>query len=470
MEPIPASGAAPASSLYRRVWRWHFFAGLLCLPFIFLLALTGAIYLFNGEIDDVVYGDLLLRPAATSATAATAGNLAAGKLVERALRAEPGVARALQSPRDARHAVQVDVMQGGAVRQVFLDPASGALLGSMAEADRLMPLVKRIHSLTVAGTAGNALIEIVAGWVIVLVLTGAYLWWPRGRKVGVFRIRPQASGRVWWRDLHAVTGAFAAVVILFLALTGMPWSLVWGGQVNSWLTANGLGTPDGVWSNIPRSTVPLSSLGQVSWSMERQAIPASTPPSHHGHEMAAHDGTAAPGAIGIDQAVATIAAVGLHNGYRLGLPNGAEGVYSAVRFRSAQASQRVIHIDQYSGKVLMDLGPEEVGAVAKVTDWGVSVHQGVEYGLPNQLLMLAGCIAAMLLCVSGIVLWWKRRPAGKLAAPPRKDGDRLAKSVVLIAVCVGLIFPPLGASMAVAAIAETIWRRWQQRPVRPSAA
>ena len=33
-----------------------------------------------------------------------------------------------------------------------------------------------------------------------------------------------------------------------------------------------------------------------------------------------------------------------------------------------------------------------------------------------------------------------------------------------------LIFPPLGASMAVAAIAETIWRRWQQRPVRPSAA
>ena len=54
MEPIPASGAAQASSLYRRVWRWHFFAGLLCLPFIFLLALTGAIYLFNGQIDDVV--------------------------------------------------------------------------------------------------------------------------------------------------------------------------------------------------------------------------------------------------------------------------------------------------------------------------------------------------------------------------------------------------------------------------------
>jgi uncharacterized iron-regulated membrane protein len=173
MNDAPEDAGAPRSGLYRRVWRWHFFAGLFCLPFIFLLALTGALYLFNKQIDDVVYADLLLRPAAT---APMPGMLPASRLVEQALRAEPGVARALQWPLDARHAVQVDVLRDGAMRQVFIDPATGAVLGSMAEADRLMPLVKRIHSLTVAGNAGNALIEIVAGWVIVLVITGTYLW------------------------------------------------------------------------------------------------------------------------------------------------------------------------------------------------------------------------------------------------------------------------------------------------------
>lgn len=470
----PSSPANPPSSLYRRVWRWHFFAGLLSLPFIFMLALTGAVYLFNKQIDELVHAELLLRPAAQAPDAAA---LPAGVLVERALRAQPGVARALHRPADPRRSVQVDVLQGGALRQVFLDPASGKVLGSLAEADRLMPLVKRIHSLTVAGKAGNALIEIVAGWVIVLVLSGAYLWWPRGRKDGVLRIRPQARGRVWWRDLHAVTGAFGAIVILFLALTGMPWSLVWGSQVNGWLTANGLGTPAGVWGGAPRSAVPMAALGEVSWSLQGQMLPASTPPpqaehghgGHEGHAMPAHAGPAAPGAIGIDRAAAAFAAAGLADGYRLALPNGPEGVYSALRLRSADAGLRVIHLDQYSGKLLMDIKPQDVGAVARVTDWGISVHQGLEYGLPNQLLMLAGCIALMLLCVSGVVLWWKRRPAGRLAAPPRREGDRLAAGVLAIAAGLGLVFPLLGASMLAAALIESAWSWWGARRPQPLA-
>lgn len=448
--------------LYRRVWRWHFFAGLLCLPFIFTLALTGAIYLFHQEIDEAIHADLLLR----ADTAAGKPTLPAGLLVDRALAFQPGQARAVHLPRDARHTVQVDVLQGGALREVFLDPASGAVLGSLAEDERLMPLIKRIHSLSVAGMAGNALIEIVAGWVIVLVTTGAWLWWPRGRKDGVLRIRPRAAGRVWWRDLHAVTGAFAAVVVLFLALSGMPWSVFWGAHVNGWLSAHGLGTPAGVWGGAPQSALPMATLGEVSWSLERRMLPASTPPdAHEGHGQADHAAPASAAAIGIDRAQAAIAAAGLRDGYRLALPNGPTGVYSAIRLRSAQDGLRVIHLDQYSGRVLMDLGPGDVGAVARVTDWGVSVHQGREYGLANQLLMLAGCIALMLLCASGVAMWWKRRPAGRLAAPPRKADDHLAPGAVAIAAALGLLFPLLGASMLAAALVETAWNAWRPAPL-----
>jgi len=461
MSSTPMTAGPSASGLYRRVWRWHFFAGLLCLPFIFSLTLTGAVYLFNRELDDVVYRSLLVRDEA--AISANAAPLPPSELITRAEHAEGGMAKALQWPADTRHTVQVDVQQAdGAVRQVFLDPASGAVAGAMAESDRLMSLVKRIHSLTVAGNAGNVLIEVVAGWVIVLVLSGAYLWWPRGRKQGVVRIRPQAQGRVWWRDLHAVTGAFGAVVILFLALSGMPWSIVWGSQVNTWLTAHGLGVPDGTWTNLPKSRTPATALGAIPWSQEQQMLPA----SHAGHESGSShhaDGATAmalppaPSAIGPNRAAAVFAAAGMKDDYRLVLPRGASGVYSAVRLRSAHASQRVIHLDQYSGKILMDLGPADVGAVARVTEWGVSVHQGTEYGLPNQLLMLAGCIALMLLCVSGVAVWWKRRPAGQLAAPVRRDADRLAAGVVVIAVVTGLVFPLLGASMALAALLDYAW-------------
>ena len=36
---------------YRSVWRWHFYAGLFSAPLLIVLTLTGAIYLFDREID-----------------------------------------------------------------------------------------------------------------------------------------------------------------------------------------------------------------------------------------------------------------------------------------------------------------------------------------------------------------------------------------------------------------------------------
>ena len=42
---------APGAALYRTIWRWHFYAGLLVLPFIFFLSITGSIYLFKPQID-----------------------------------------------------------------------------------------------------------------------------------------------------------------------------------------------------------------------------------------------------------------------------------------------------------------------------------------------------------------------------------------------------------------------------------
>ena len=39
------------SGAYQAVWRWHFYAGVLVMPFLMLLALTGGLYLFKDEID-----------------------------------------------------------------------------------------------------------------------------------------------------------------------------------------------------------------------------------------------------------------------------------------------------------------------------------------------------------------------------------------------------------------------------------
>ena len=36
---------------HRTVWRWHFYAGLFCIPFVLWLAITGTIFLFHPQIQ-----------------------------------------------------------------------------------------------------------------------------------------------------------------------------------------------------------------------------------------------------------------------------------------------------------------------------------------------------------------------------------------------------------------------------------
>jgi uncharacterized iron-regulated membrane protein len=427
------------SSLYRRIWRWHFFAGVLCVPFILSLAITGALYLFHAQIDDLVYGKALLRQSSGPA-------LPPARLIAAAVAAYPGQAGAITLA-DDRHNTQVDVVRPGGTLQVFVDPGTGRVAGAIEEDARIMTTVKHIHSLAIVGPPGKVVIEIVAGWIIVLVATGCYLWWPRGRKGGVVSIRPKAQGRTWWRDLHAVTGAFGGIVVLFLALTGMPWSVFWGANVNAWMTAHGLGIPAGMWAGVPKSALPASALGTLPWAQQHDAVPASSDPHamHKGMQMTMPMDDSA--AVGVDAIVARIAAMNVTGAYRLALPRDAHGVYSMIYAPGPVGQQRVIHFDRYSGRVLLDIGGASIGAVGQVTEWGVAVHQGQQYGWPNLLLMLAGCLALICLCISGVVVWWKRRPGGKLAAPPRKDGDRVAKGVLAIAVILGCVFPLLGASM-----------------------
>ena len=59
---------APAGALYRAVWRWHFFAGLLVAPFVIFLAITGSLYLWKPQYEEWRYRDLFSVCAAAETT------------------------------------------------------------------------------------------------------------------------------------------------------------------------------------------------------------------------------------------------------------------------------------------------------------------------------------------------------------------------------------------------------------------
>lgn len=431
-----SAGAAahPASDLYRAVWRWHFYAGLLVLPFMITLAVTGALYLFRDEIEAIVHSDL--KRVAVEETAVTAPSA----MVEAALSAHPGAALKFTAPATPATSAEITVSNEELGKlAVYVNPYTGEVLGALPNRGTIMWTIRTLHSLKYFGSVARAFIEVAAGWAILLVGTGLYLWWPRRQGAAVFSIRGKPRQRIFWRDAHAVTGLVVGFFIVFLAVTGMPWSGVWGGKVNEWANGNNFGYPAGVRVAVPMSDEHLDHVAKTSWTLEQAQIPQ-TPAHHHG---------AAP--IGLDQAVHIFDRMGLAPGYAVDIPTTADGVYTGSVYPDDLSLQRVIHLDQYSGKPLIDVSYVQYGPLGKWLEWGINVHMGQQFGLANQLVLLAACLGIVLLAVSAAVMWWKRRPAGSLGVPPMPSDRRIFLGLLALLAVGGAIFPLVGLSLLVMA-------------------
>lgn len=80
--------------------------------------------------------------------------------------------------------------------------------------------------------------------------------------------------------------------------------------------------------------------------------------------------------------------------------------------------------------------------------WGIAFHEG-DMGWWNIALNTLFCLAMIFVPLSGIVMWWKRRPtgAGRLAAPPRPAEVPFAMGAILLTLALALAFPMLGLTI-----------------------
>ena len=426
------------SDAFRAVWRWHFYAGLVVLPFLMLMALTGGLYLYKAEIEDVAYRSLATIEVGQTRTSPDQWQRAAEQAVG-------GTAAAVVIPDRPDRAVQVRVRTDQGERTAFVDPWTGQVTGTVG-GQGVMEVVKKLHSLELFGKPFNILVEIVAGWAIILFATGLFLWWPRkGRDVAVALPRPgDPARRPFWRNAHAVTGLYAGGIILFLALTGMPWSAVWGDKFLNVMRESGLGRPPAPaaaspWSHGKGHNAPSG----TGWTMEHAVLHA----PNEGQGV-------------LSRVIATAEAKGMGAPYTVSIPADPSLAFSVARLTRQAEDARSLYVDGTTGDVVADLRWQQFGSGAKAFEWGIAVHQGMQYGELNRLIMLFGCVGIWVLGISGGLMVWKRRPRGAgLTAPPRPTDARARAAVLGIVVPLGIIFPLTGLSLLAALAGEWVWRR-----------
>ena len=449
MVSIDVGANAPAGQtriqrLYSAVWRWHFYAGLYVIPFLFMLAVTGLVILWVTAISPE-FGDRMAVTPGDKVLTVTEQEAAV-------VAAVPGTVDKYVAPIDAAKPALFRVQTADGAVMVALDPYTGTVVHQRPEAGTWNDWATDLHgTLLLKGAGewwGDLLIEIAVSLAVMLVVSGFWMAWPRNGEgfSAMFVPKLAARGRAFWKSTHRSVGTWIGIVLLGFLISGLAWAGIWGGKfVQPWsaFPAEKWGAP---LSDQTHASQNHTAVKEVPWVLELTPLPASG--STVGVEILP------PGTPVMLETVVTLArAIGFDGRVQVTKPSDPTGVWTLSRDSMSYDSpdptaDRTVHIDQYTGKVLADVRYEDYPWVGKAMAVGIALHEG-QMGPWNIAANIAFCLAVIFLCVGSVVMWWIRRPvkAGRLAAPPLPTEVPVTGWMVLALLVLSLAIPVLGLTL-----------------------
>ncbi len=444
---------------YNALWRWHTYIGILIVPFILLLGLTGILMLASGPIDHyfnknlhhVSVGENTLPPSA---------------LLNQVKKAYPDLKTQLYlPPKQADHTARFVLVKAGSGRggnhgghgssqhkiTVHINPYTGAILGEAKPGRSLYSTFKKLHGTLFLGDLGDAIIETIAGLSILILVSGLVLVVSRWKIRSLIPKFPLTYRQDWSR-LHKSLGLVIALPLLLFLLSGLAWTNIWGGQIVQ------------AWSSLPSKRYEpslasethqaLNSAGvhQVAWAIEKKPLPKSV-------------GNLAQSAVNIDWVVEHSQILGFDY-YRVHFPQGKRSVWTISASTIAGDIQnpfkeQIVHIDQYTGEVLQEISFADYSLLGKAMAAFVPLHQG-DLGLWNILLNIAICLLIVIAMISAVIMWWisgdRRKQLPKQSSRPIKGERTLAVTMIFVAV----IFPLSALALIVIATVDYLLHRFKR--------
>ena len=439
------------SGLQHRVWRWHFMAGLVVIPFVVILALTGSTYLFKPQVEAAIEAGINAK-----ASQEAGAMVPADTLVETALAAHPGYVLKRyvlpDGPEDLT--AEVEIVGDGPARYLWLDMHTGAILHDVKSDARIMTFMSKIHGTLLGGNRGSLVVETMASWTIILIVTGMYLWWPRGVawwRVFVPDFSVRLGRRDVWKKAHGAAGAWIGALVLVMLLSGLPWTQVWGAGFTRAKALAGLKSPGQEWF------VTLQSGGPHAGHDMGGADLWKTGSDDDENAMIADMGAMAPAGISLQDVVDKVVPQGLWAPVNIQPPRGENGVWTVRAMPQFRPRYETVHYDKWTGEEVMRIRFADQNVADRTMAYGVAFHEGALFGWPNQVLGVIAALGVVMLSVTGGVMWWKRRPKGHVGVPPMPADRRLAAGVIILIVGLALFLPMAGVTLLAALALDMMW-------------
>ncbi|WP_308195433.1 PepSY domain-containing protein [Dactylosporangium sp. AC04546] len=472
--PEKPVAAARSWSIVPLLTRLHFYTGVLMAPLLVVAAVTGLLFVFTPQLDNLVYdkelhvaqvGPGLPKPLSEQVAAAVAAH-------------PDGTLASVQpaSAPDATTRVTFNVPELGEKQHtVYVDPYTGEIRGQLTTWWGSTPLttwLDDLHRNLHLGDVGRVYSETAASWLWVLALGGLVLWCNRQwrRRAGTSRARGRAEATLLYdldaakgvrrtRSFHAATGIWLVAGLLVLSATGLTWSR-WAGD---------------------NFGLALDSLDSRTPELNTALVGGSAPSGgggHHGEGGAAAAGDPAQ----IDAVLHVARGAGFTGAVEIAPPAEEGAAWSVTQTDNVwPVHLDRIAVDPVAGTVAARSNFADWPVLAQLTKFGIQAHMGRLFGLANQLLLAALAIGLLSVIVWGYRMWWQRRPtrADRRAAagpPPARGAWRRLRLPVLVAgilvtAAIGWALPVFGVTLLAFLVLDAavgLVRRLRRKPPVPA--
>jgi len=360
---------SPASQQLRRIWlQFHKWIGILLAVLLIPLSLSGALLVWNDELDYVINPQRYAVSAENAALPVSVYVAAARTRLKDDDRIAKIQFAGAGSPviiTAARVPAEGQPKRPPMRTLVWLDPASAHVLDTARENSGVMRVIHKIHGNLLIPEIGRKIVGVLGIAMLISCLTGLWLWWPTvGRWTRGLRWR---RARTFDANLHHLVGFWVLLPLTMLCVTGVWISFPeifnrlageWGGGAGLRAARSAVVLP----ANRMNADEALGAVqklvpGKWPWMIE---WPTDLP---------------APWRVTID------------------LPGTSKGLY---------------RVDDSTGVVRIDTSrPPQLDfpVAAAMRRW----HDGVDMGLAWRLFIFLGGIAPAVLGITGILIWLRTR-------------------------------------------------------------
>lgn len=385
---------------FRIVGPLHLWLGLASGLVVFIVALTGAMYVFQEEIETrlihpnrhfVAEQNQPFAPMSVWLSQANAAFAAYDSL---------DGSRNVYWHREAGRTVSIGTryQDGGGEHYIeaFLNPYTGQVL-EVAETygpTSFWRIVIDLHVNLLLGKFGRYVVRYGTLIFLILLISGIVLWWPKNKAALKQRYTFTWKSTTRWKrknyDLHNVPGFYASWVVVFMAITGLVWSFQWFDKGLYYVLSGGEVAAEPPRRISDTLTATHTSQLEICFNRFRRDHPVA-------HQQANAFYVSYPTNKGEGDVVI----------YAYSDPAGpiatdyAAFLYDRVTTRFIQQG--------FTGRTRQNAGDW-------FRDFNGSIHYGSIFGLPSKLLVFFACLIAASLPVTGFLIWWGRQKKKKPVA------------------------------------------------------